>query len=124
MKKDDPSFYNEGEEEFALKAIEMNLKQTGIFLVAKDKDKVVGFCNLFGKEGRVEIGIGIHPQYRNKGVGRLLLNEIFKEARKKSLKKIYAGVKKDNKNSLEFFNKNGFEKIKEKQDTFLFKKEI
>jgi ribosomal protein S18 acetylase RimI-like enzyme len=68
---------------------------------------------LFGKEGRAEIGIGVHPKYRNKGVDKLLIQEILREAKNKGIKKVYAGMKKENKTSLDFFASNNFKIYKE-----------
>ena len=124
IKKEDPSFYGKDEEEFGIKAVEMNYTQKGIFLIAKEKDKVIGFCNLFGKNGRAEIGIGVHPNYRNKGIGKQLLDKILKKAKEKGLRKVYAGVKKTNINSLNFFKKNGFIVNKVREDSILLERII
>jgi len=124
MKKENTLFYNESEEEAGIKAINMNYTQGGIFLIAKKDTRVIGFCNLFGKEGRAEIGIGVHPKYRNEGIGSLLLDKIIEEAKKRGIKKVYAGIKKDNKKSINFFNKKGFKLYKKKVDSILLEKEL
>ena len=124
MKKENPNFYKEGENVFARKVIKMNHSDKGIFLIAKEKDKVIGFCNLFGKNGRAEIGIGVHPNYRNKGIGKQLLDKILKKAKEKGLRKVYAGVKKTNINSLNFFKKNGFIVNKVREDSILLERII
>lgn len=46
--------------------------------VAKEKERVVGFIVSQSREDHVYIeALAVHPQYMNKGIGKLLLNKVL-----------------------------------------------
>ena len=49
------------------------------FIVAKHNDKLVGFGRLKSYSDCVELGaIGVVPKYRNKGIGKKIIDELIK----------------------------------------------
>lgn len=58
----------------------------------------------------------------NKGIGTFMLDFIFQEAKNKHLKEVYLKVWKDNQRAIKLYSKYGFEKFKQDQELFYFKK--
>jgi ribosomal protein S18 acetylase RimI-like enzyme len=87
-----------------------------VMIVAEDKNKIVGICECKLKEGRQshvgEIGIGVRKEYRGIGLGKFLLSEILKLAKKKLKPKIFRlFVFETNKIAQNLYKKIGFKKV-------------
>jgi len=102
--------------------LEEELKDVGerkkIYLVAEDKNKIVGSVNItlgHGRESHVcHLGISIRKAYRNIGLGTYLVKEITKLARKElkaQPKIIRLSVYSMNKEALAFYKELGFKKV-------------
>ena len=74
-----------------------NLRNT---IVAVDGKKIIGYLMF---KDQLVMNMAVHPNYRNKGIGKMLV----KEAMKKS-KRLISRTREDNLNSLEFFKHLGF----------------
>jgi len=81
----------------SLKYFKKNLNNT---FVAVEKQKIVGY---FMFKGGIAMNLVIHPNYRGRGIGKILV----KEAMKKS-KKLISRTREDNVNALEFLKHLGF----------------
>jgi len=81
----------------SLKYFKKNLNNT---FVAVEKQKIVGYFMF--KDG-IAMNLVIHPNYRGRGIGKILV----KEAMKKS-KKLISRTREDNVNALEFLKHLGF----------------
>jgi len=87
-------------------------------LVAELDGKVVGF--ILGDASGWEYGfpdtvgwidtIGVHPQYRRKGVARILFDEMVANLKKVGVNTIYTFVNWKDWDLLHFFDKMGFQK--------------
>lgn len=55
--------------------------------------------------------IAVHPDYRRKGVGKIMLDRIIDIAREKNCKKIMLEVRKSNQPAIELYMKYRFEKV-------------
>jgi len=87
-------------------------------LVAELDGKVVGF--ILGDASGWEYGvpdtvgwidtIGIHPQYRRKGIARVLFNEMVANLKKVGVVSIYTFLNWKDWDLLHFFDKMGFQK--------------
>jgi ribosomal protein S18 acetylase RimI-like enzyme len=87
-----------------------------VMIVAEDKNKIVGICECKLKEGRQshvgEIGIGVRKECRGIGLGKFLLSEILKLAKKRLKPKIFRlSVFETNKIAQNLYKKIGFKKV-------------
>ncbi len=83
--------------------------------IAYLEDKPVGYVALaikdFGyrKSKYVEIeNIGINPEYRSQGIGKLLVDETVKWAKEQKATKLFVSAYWNNKKAINFYKKNGF----------------
>lgn len=88
-------------------------KQKGLFFTKWDGDTFIGFmlCRLLKRSGVMSIDkIAIHKDYRKKGLGRELVNELLKYNLPLKL-----DVATKNEDAIRFYEGFGFRKIGEKQ---------
>ncbi|WP_058485704.1 GNAT family N-acetyltransferase [Defluviitalea phaphyphila] len=81
-------------------------------IIAEYKNKVVGYACLSSfrplYNNTVENSIYIHRDYKNIGVGSLLMKELIKIASKLNYHVIVAVIEQDNEESIKFHEKFGF----------------
>ena len=105
------------EEKKWLKDIIKSMKKGDIVvLVAEIEGKIIGIVEARKGKGReqgnVSIGISIRKNFRGKGFGKKLLNQIIVTAKKKfKPKNIYLEVLAPNKVAISLYRKLGFKKI-------------
>ncbi len=83
------------------------------FAIDKNRNKLVGVCGAHGSEmGRlrhkVYLGWCVLPDYAGKGIGKLLVEAIIKEAKKRKIKRIEAEIALKNIPSLRLAKRMGF----------------
>ncbi len=84
----------------------------GVFLVVKDEKKTVGICFLRAENEVGELKISIKKEYRGIGLGKRLLREALKRAKKElKLKILRVFLSPKDKISQDFFQKFGFKKV-------------
>lgn len=78
-------------------------------LVFKDNNKYVGFLiyQLLYEASEI-IDIFVLNEYRNKGIGKALINKMLEN---KQIEKVTLEVKKDNKNAIMLYNSLGFKPV-------------
>ncbi|QKF94607.1 acetyltransferase GNAT [Fadolivirus algeromassiliense] len=84
-----------------------------IVLVAEENNKLIGYIigQINPKEENYHImSIGIDLDYRNKGIGTMLINNVI-ELLKSQLNNITLYVHTENINAVKFYEKNGFTTI-------------
>lgn len=103
-----------------IRAFEILLKKKGCFaLIAKDDDTEVGYIlgliqhreeSAFQYESDVIYidQLSVAENFRGNGIGKILLNEVFKIAKKNKIKNIELDHWSLNKNAELFFTNNGF----------------
>ena len=75
-----------------------------IISVKDEKGITAGYVIIFNNSDSLEImKIGVNPEYRQKGFGTILINEM-----KKSRMEIFLEVREGNTTAREFYKKNGF----------------
>ncbi|MGG0716973.1 GNAT family N-acetyltransferase [Robertmurraya massiliosenegalensis] len=90
-----------------------------LFLVAEEKEKIIGFANFspVKAEGEMELGaIYLTPEHQGKGVGGALLHkgvELSPDARK-----VFINVEMDNQIGKRFYEAKGFKVISEFDENF------
>ena len=83
-------------------------KQSSHVIWKIEKKKIIGFVSFFHVKDEIEIiKICIIKSYQRKNYGSILINEI----KKLKIKKIFLEVSVENVNAINFYFKNGFEKI-------------
>lgn len=83
--------------------------------IAYLNNKPVGYVALaiknFGyrKSKYVEIeNIGVEPEFRSQGIGKIMIEESVKWAKKQKATKLFVSAYWDNKQAIKFYKKNGF----------------
>lgn len=95
-----------------------NYKGKDLYLILKDENKFIGYGMLRGWDEGYKIpslGMAIHPNYKGKGFGNILMEKLHELCKEKGVEKIRLTVYKDNvaaKNLYEKFNY----KFEEKND--------
>lgn len=81
--------------------------------VADDEGKIAGFavCKIMEDEGALKL-IAVNPDYRGKGIGKNLMEYIFKYFEEKGLKEITAHSRLHNEAGCDFLKSFGFKIIK------------
>jgi len=83
-------------------------KQTSFVTWKIEEKKIIGFVSFYHVKDEIEIiKICIIKSYQRKNYGSILINEI----KKLKIKKIFLEVSVENVNAINFYFKNGFEKI-------------
>lgn len=85
-------------------------KMPSTFLVAVEKEQIIGFLIFFYvlNEGEI-IRIAVEKEYQKQGVGSLLIAELERICRQKEITKLMLEVRKNNVSALNFYRKHGFE---------------
>jgi ribosomal protein S18 acetylase RimI-like enzyme len=99
----------ESTREFVLNNIENNYPH---FIAVKDK-QVVGWCDIIPMRGMDfahsgTLGMGVHKEYRNLGIGSALLDTTLEAAKKYGLERIELEVYTSNTIALKMYEKYGF----------------
>ena len=85
------------------------------FYLVLDRQKIVGYANVRrGQRGWELYRIYLLPEYIGKGIGRRLLKLGEQFFKRKNAGKYYVYVYSRNKRALDFYSKNGFVGVKEK----------
>lgn len=92
-----------------------------LFLLAEDDGKVMGSV-IGGFDGRrgLVYHLAVTEDYRNLGVGALLMEELEKRLRAKGCIRTYLLVTRDNPEAIAFYEKHGWEKM----DLHIYGKDI
>ncbi len=85
-----------------------------LFLIALDEDRIIGY--IVGEEGKANVAsinlLVVDKEYRGRGLGKSLLQELIKAFKKIKIKDIYLVAPKWNKRTIQFYEKEGFTKMK------------
>lgn len=87
----------------------------GIFLVAEEDGKIVGFITgefMLGSYIYIDV-LSVDSTLRGKGIGKDLVRNFEKLAKKKGVKFVHLTAPKFNKKTVKFYEKNGYDKGKE-----------
>ena len=88
-------------------------RQVRLMAVTRDTNDVVGIVDITGYEprhNRAELGLVIRKKYRNKGYGRVIVEEILRYTHSViHLHQLYVVIDERNERALELFKNFGFE---------------
>ncbi len=82
------------------------------FIVYEENGRVRGFLAgslAYDTEARI-LMLAVHPDFRNMGIGRSLLERFVSVCNTKGVRRIYLEVKINNKKAIDFYMKCGFSK--------------
>lgn len=94
-----------------------------IFVASNNANEIVGWSSLspyrerYGYRFTAENSIYVHPQWRGRGVGKLLLPPSIEAAREMKLHALLASISADNEVSLKLHAQFGFEKVAHFKET-------
>lgn len=80
-----------------------------VFLAAEEHGYIVGYIGMYlsMEEGEIT-NVAVAPHERRRGIGRMLLDEIKKEADAHSVEKIVLEVRKSNDSAIRLYEQSGF----------------
>ena len=86
-------------------------RSKGTFYVMMEEDRVIAYVSLLFHGGTRYLriySIAVHPDFRGKKVGQLLIDQIAVIAQKQGLKRITLEVNVSNSPAIHLYEKNGF----------------
>jgi len=85
-------------------------------LVVRSGKKVIGFaiCMIISDELQL-MNIAVHPDFRRKKVGHMLLERLFYIGERQGCKVMYLEVRKSNSGAISFYNRYGFSALYERK---------
>jgi len=87
---------------------------THSLVIVEDNSRIVGWCRTFPDDGRnrqAELGIGLLPAYRNRGVGTYLVRQSLAWAKNVGLNQVVLTATVDNSRALRVFKKCRFQTL-------------
>ncbi len=88
-------------------------------MVAEFENKIVGYSNIYIVAGKAQIGnFAVAPGFRNRGVGRMLMNEIVDRVEEKKCHSIFLEVRESNTPALELYKSYGFHTSGRRKDYY------
>lgn len=94
----------------------VGISSNSIMLIGIINDKIVSVSNISGNTRKriahnCELSISVKKEYWNLGIGTVVMEELIEFAKKKKIKNINLGVRKENYNAIKLYKKFGFEII-------------
>ena len=108
---------------FATRPIEVLKNHIVTFVVMYEK-KVVGYAHLENENGKTWLGTAVIEDEIGKGIGKMLMDKLFAEAKSKGIKKITLTVDKDNTAAFSLYKKYEFTILKETDQIYYLDAEI
>lgn len=94
------------------------------FLVCEDGDKILGYAGYYGILGEAEVtNVAVAPEYRNAGIGRVIMDELLRVARVERIERIVLEVRMSNAPAIHLYESIGFAKIGVRKGFYDFPKE-
>lgn len=80
-----------------------------IFLVAEENKKILGYIGMYISLDEAEItNVAVEVSERRRGIGRMLLDEMKKEAEQHGITRIVLEVRVSNQNAIHLYERGGF----------------
>lgn len=79
-----------------------------LFFVLEDEGKIIGYV-MADEERNLIVSIAVHPDYRRKGYGKMLMEHVLKFMKGK----VILQVRKSNEAAINFYKKLGFRRVGE-----------
>ena len=93
--------------------------KNAFYVLALDDNTVIGYCGLYKVLDEADItNIAVHPQFRNRGIAKSILNKIFKHCLDNKISKLTLEVRKSNYVAMNLYRINGFEVVGERKNYY------
>lgn len=80
-----------------------------LFLVAREKDAVVGYAGMYQVQEEGDItNVAVAPDFWNRGIGDRLVKTLICEAKKRNIREMTLEVRVSNQAAIRLYEKNGF----------------
>lgn len=94
--------------------VDASVADDAIQFFALDRERVVGWADIFPSWAHAtahcgSLGMGVHPHYRGRGLGRRLLAACIEKAWTKGLTRIELEARADNRPAIRLYEQAGFE---------------
>lgn len=88
-------------------------------IVAFDNEKFIGWCDIFEGNEKFNpmLGIGLNENYRDKGIGKKLIQATLTACENNGIMHVYLSVFKENLRAIALYQKIGFEHIQSADST-------
>lgn len=78
--------------------------------VAETGDQIAGYAAVWFVADEAELGdLAVHPDYRRRGIGSILLRRALQEARGRKIRVLYLEVRAGNEEARRLYERSGFE---------------
>ncbi|SHM30050.1 ribosomal-protein-alanine N-acetyltransferase [Caldanaerovirga acetigignens] len=92
--------------------LELTTNELATYIVAKVDGRVVGYAGMWLIVGEAHVtNVAVHPGFRKKGIGELLMRSLITMARESGAKMMTLEVRKSNYIAQNLYTKLGFEPI-------------
>lgn len=88
------------------------LKQDAIFVTARCKEQIVGYCGMYCsfEEGEIT-NVAVSPEAQNRGIGKALISGLLRLAKEKGISRIVLEVRVSNIPAIRLYEGFGFQKV-------------
>ena len=95
------------------------LRQDALFLVAEEKESILGFCGILMAldEGDI-VKIGVMPERQGQRIGTKLLDALIRKAGEKGVSSIYLEVRASNQAAVHLYRSFGFQQTGIRKDYY------
>lgn len=103
---------------------ELKENQFAYYLAAHYENKVIGYIGswIFLNEAHITT-LAVHPDFRKKGVGELILNNFLKDCLNKKVKGVILEVRESNSAARNLYKKFGFKEISKRTRYYEFQED-
>lgn len=78
----------------------------------KETGAVAGYIGFYGVPDEGDItNVSVKKEFRNRGIGTLLLSELIRETGRRGFRKIFLEVRRSNKEAIGLYERNGFRQV-------------
>lgn len=85
------------------------LKKENLYIVAEDKEQILGYCGLWGVAGEGQItNVAVKKEYQGKGIATSLFDDILKKGEMIELQAYTLEVRESNVRAIHLYEKMGF----------------
>lgn len=95
------------------------LTDNKVYELIYDKDKLIGFslCSVVLDEAELLL-LGVHPDYRQQGVGKELLTCSTQQLKTKHIKQLFLETRESNKRAILFYQSFGFKELARRKNYY------
>ena len=86
--------------------------ETRYYVAADDDGQLVGYAGIVAVQGEADVQtVAVHPDRQGRGLGRILLDDLLAEARRRGCSQVLLEVREDNAAAQALYLATGFERI-------------